>query len=90
VLALGWVPDRFSLWPFWLTELLVALPLLVWFLWRQQRANTLVNASWHYGVFLLAFFYVSRFLNENYLGYILAFLALAIFRQIGMNRPRDG
>jgi hypothetical protein len=90
VLALGWVPDRFSLWPFWLTELLVALPLLVWFLWRQQRANTLVNASWHYGVFLLAFFYASRFLNENYLGYILAFLALAIFRQIGMDRPRDG
>lgn len=88
VLALGWVPDRFSLWPFWLTELLVALPLLIWFLWRQQRANTLVNASWHYGVFLLAFFYASRFLNENYLGYILAFLALAIFRQVGMDRTR--
>jgi len=86
VLALGWVPDRFALWPFWLTELLVALPLLIWFLWRQQRANTLVNASWHYGVFLFAFFYASRFLNENYLGYILAFLALAIFRQIGMDR----
>lgn len=90
VLALAWVPDRFSLWPFWLTELLVALPLLIWFLWRQQRVNTLVNASWHYGVFLLAFFYASRFLNENYLGYILAFLALAIFRQIGMPERKNG
>ena len=29
---------------------------------------TLYNACWHYGVFLLAFFYGSRFLNENYLG----------------------
>jgi hypothetical protein len=28
---------------------------------------------------LLAFFYTSRFLNENYLGYILAFLALGWF-----------
>jgi hypothetical protein len=26
--------------------------------------------------FLFIFFYTSRFLNENYLGYILAFLAL--------------
>jgi hypothetical protein len=76
VLGFGWVEDRFSLWPFWLTELVVALPLLIWFVRRQQRANALAAACWHYGIFLFAFFYVSRFLNENYLGYILAFLAL--------------
>jgi len=85
VLALGWVPDRFAQWPFWLTEVLVAVPLLLWFVWRQQRVNTLVNGAWHYGFFLLAFFYASRFLNENYLGYILAFFAIAIFRQIGLD-----
>ena len=76
VLGFGWVENRFSLWPFWLIELVVALPLLIWFVRRQQRANTLAAACWHYGIFLFAFFYVSRFLNENYLGYILAFLAL--------------
>jgi hypothetical protein len=35
----------------------------------------LAAACWHYALFLLVFFYASRFLNENYLGYILAFLA---------------
>lgn len=81
VLALGLVPDRFAQWPFWALELLFALPVLLWFLRRQQRANTLGNACWHYGVFLLVFFYTSRFLNENYLGYILAFLALGALSQ---------
>ena len=77
VLALGLVADRFGEWPFWLLELALALPLLLWFMQRQLRQNTLQNACLHYSVLLLAFFYGSRFLNENYLGYILAFLALA-------------
>ena len=83
VLALGLVADRFVTWPFWTLELLLGLPLLLWFLRRQQRANTLANACWHYGIFLLAFFYGSRFLNDNYLGYIGAFLALGVISQHG-------
>jgi hypothetical protein len=79
VLALGWVSDRFDQWPFLLFEALLALPLLLWFLWRQWHANTLSMACWHYAIFLFAFFYGSRFLNENYLGFILAFLAVGIF-----------
>ena len=43
---------------------------------RQWRAKTLPRALWSYGLFLFVFFFVSRFLNENYLGYIAAFLAL--------------
>jgi hypothetical protein len=78
VLALGWVSDRFGQWPFWLAELVLAVPLLAWFLWRQLRDNTLANACWHYGLLLFGFFYASRFLNENYLGYLLAFLAIGI------------
>ena len=81
VLALGLVKDRFGQWPFRLPEAIVGLPLLLWFVWRQARRNTLAAACWHYGVFLLAFFYVSRFLNENYLGFILAFLALGVLAQ---------
>ena len=77
VLALGLVADRFGHWPFWLLEVLIALPLLFWFMLRQLRDNTLQNACLHYGILLLAFFYGSRFLNENYLGYIVALLALA-------------
>lgn len=81
ILAFGGVSSRFDYWPFWLPELIVALPLLLWLGWRQIRGNHLATACWHYALFLLAFLYVSRFLNENYLGYVLAFLALGIFAQ---------
>ena len=78
VLAFGWVDNRFATWPFWWLEGILAVPTFAWFLYRQWRTNTLANACWHYGVFLFIFFYGSRFLNENYLAYILAFLALGI------------
>lgn len=81
VLAWGWVHDRFAQWPFWRLEILCALPVLLWFLERQRRHNTLFAACWHYGVFLFVFFYSSRFLNENYLSYILAFLSLGVLTQ---------
>jgi hypothetical protein len=81
VLALGLVPDRFAQWPFWALELAVGLPLLLWLVRRQQQANTLSNACWHYAILLLFFFYSSRFLNENYLGYILAFLTVGALSQ---------
>lgn len=76
VLALGWVQSRFDYWPFWLPELIVGLPLLIGLIKQQAGDNAPARATWNYGLFLLAFFFVSRFLNENYLGYILAFLAL--------------
>lgn len=83
VLALGWVSNRFAQWPFWRLEVLCALPILLWLLNRQRRHNTLSTACWNYGVFLFAFFYSSRFLNENYLSYILPFLALGVLTQPG-------
>jgi len=82
VLAGGLVADRFAQWPFWIVQIALATPVLIWFVMRQMRSNTLSNASWHYGLFLFVFFYGSRFLNENYLGYILAFLAIGIFAAI--------
>jgi hypothetical protein len=33
---------------------------------------------YHYAFLALAFLYTSRFMNENYLGYLLALLVLAI------------
>ena len=81
VLALGWVSSRFDQWPFLFLEAALALPLLVWFIRRQWRSNTLSLACWHYAIFLFAFFYGSRFLNENYLGFILAFLAVGLLSE---------
>ncbi|MCC7355212.1 MAG: DUF2029 domain-containing protein [Anaerolineae bacterium] len=79
VLAWGWVQSRLDYWPFWLPQVLVCLPLLVFLLRQQRRNNTLATASWAYALLLFAFFYLSRFLNENYLGYLLAFLAMGYF-----------
>ena len=90
VLAFGWVSNRFVYWPFWIPEVLVCLPLLVALLWRQMRENTMSRALWGYGIFVLAFFFFSRFLNENYLGYVLAFLALGTFVGVGEQDLRPG
>jgi hypothetical protein len=79
ILTFSLVPDRLAYWPFWIPELLVATPLLIALLWRQMRHNTLGTMLYHYVVLLFVFFYVSRFLNENYLGYLLALFALAYF-----------
>jgi len=86
VLAFGGLASRFDSWPFWILEVVIALPLLLWLGWRQARHNTIAAASWHYAMLLFGFLYVSRFLNENYLGYILAFLALGYFAVRGQQQ----
>ncbi len=82
VLALGWVRSRFDYWPFWLSQLVIGLPLLLALIGRQARENTPGRALWSYGLFLLVFFFVSRFLNENYLGYILACLVIGALVEV--------
>lgn len=79
VLALGLVESRLDYFPFWIPQLLVCLPLSLFLLWRQWRQNTVSTMLYNYAFLMLAFFYTSRFMNENYLGYILAILALAFF-----------
>jgi hypothetical protein len=46
---------------------------------RQARHNSLGAMLQGYVLLLFAFFFVSRFLNENYLGYLLALFAPAYF-----------
>lgn len=89
VLVFGWVKSRFDYWPFWLPELVVGLPLLLALLKKQAAANTLSRAAWGYALFLFAFFFVSRFLNENYLGYVLAFLSLGAVSDFNKCRVRS-
>jgi hypothetical protein len=79
VLAMGLVESRLDYFPFWIPELVVCLPLLLFLLWRQWKDNTINSLLYNYAFLSLAFFYTSRFMNENYLGYILALLALAFF-----------
>jgi hypothetical protein len=78
VIALGWVGSRLAYWPFWIPEALLSVPLLCLLCYRQWRSNTAARACWSYALLLLAYLFVSRFLNENYFGYVLAFLCLGL------------
>jgi len=78
VLGLGWVSDRFEYWPFLLPEIIVCLPLLLFLLWRQVRSNTIGMMLYGYIILLLAYSYVSRFFQPNYLGFMLGILTLAV------------
>jgi len=79
VLGLGLVDSRLDYFPFWIPELLTCLPLLILLLWKQARTNTPGTMLYGYSALMFVFLYFSRFLNENYLGFILAFLALAYY-----------
>ena len=81
VLALGLVESRLDYYPFWIPGLLICLPLLLYLLWRQWRHNTISSMLYNYAFLTLAFFFTSRFMNENYLGYLLAVFALAVCTQ---------
>jgi hypothetical protein len=78
VLGLGWVADRFAYWPFIIPEMIVSIPLLIFLLWRQVQTNTMGMMLYGYVVLLLAFSYVSRFFQPNYVGFMLGILALAV------------
>ncbi|NLE77230.1 MAG: DUF2029 domain-containing protein [Chloroflexi bacterium] len=86
LLGLGLIPDRLAYFPFWAPQLLVCGPLLVGLLRRQARQNDLANVCLGYGALLFAFLYLSRFFNENYLGYLLAVMALGVL----MGYKEDG
>lgn len=87
VLTTGALSDRFALWPFWIPELLIGIPILIGLLNRQLRENSAANACWHGAILLLAFAYFSRFLNENYLGFILALLTIGYY---WYQQPKEG
>lgn len=78
ILGLGLVSNRFDYWPFVIPGALATIPLLYILLRRQTQSNTMSMMLYGYVVLLLPFFYLSRFLQPNYLGYMLGLLALAV------------
>jgi hypothetical protein len=88
VLAFGLVEDRFDYWPFIIPGAIVGLPLLWLLLKRQVQDNTAGAMLYGYVIFLFIFFYLSRFMQPNYLGYLLDFLALAyLIKGYPLNDP---
>lgn len=84
--AFGWVQDLYDPFPFFIPTLLIAAPLFMLLLWRQWKFNSLANVLAHYSVGSLVALYVSRTMNPNYLGFLLALLAIAFLMSEPVSR----
>jgi hypothetical protein len=81
VLALGLVESRLSYFPFWIMQALTCLPLSIGLLWRQAGLKTsqiqgLANVVWNGALLFMVYAFFSRFLNENYVGFVAALFAI--------------
>ena len=65
--------------PFKYLQLLVGLPLLYFLLKGQLKNNTISRMLVNYGIFSLTLLYFSRFLHDNYIGYVFSILCLGFF-----------
>lgn len=63
--------------PFWIFQLLFAVPVFVLALRQQARHNSISTALGGYAVTLLTYQYFSRFLHDNYIGFVLTVWLLA-------------
>jgi len=73
----GWSENSLSLFPFWILQLLVGVPILGTFLLLQTRRNSLALVAAGYAVTLLGTMLFSRFFKDNYAGYVVVLLTLA-------------
>jgi len=76
LLALGFIGDKTSYFPFILFQAAFCLPLLLWLLRSQLSSNTVKQCWLGYGLLLLTFTFFSRFFSDFYLGLIVNALAL--------------
>ncbi len=72
--SIAHVTDPF---PFIWLELIVTAPLLWLLLRRQYRSGTVATIAAHAALFLLVFWFFSRFFHDNYFGFVLQLLLLA-------------
>ena len=77
LVSLGWLPSNMAQFPFGVLQLALGLPAAFWLLRRQWREPQLPAAIAGYAglLFILQFF--SRIFNDNYLGLIIAIMAVA-------------
>jgi hypothetical protein len=87
LLALGLIKSNTEYFPFWIPQLMFAVPVLICVLKKQLAENNLQQCWLGYGLSLLAVAFFSRFFQGNYFGFIVAILALAYFAEPGQPVP---
>ncbi len=76
---LGFIKDVHSYYPFWLWQLLIGLPFLIWLVNWQKKENSISRLIIVYGLFLFVFWYLSRYFNNSHLGYLSMIFITAYF-----------
>lgn len=72
--------DRF---PFWALQLLLGIPLLLFLLRYQRRRNTIGSMLVAAGVFTFGMGFLSRFFQDNYVGYIAVLITMGVVMAMG-------
>ncbi len=89
LVALGFIESRDSYFPFWILQLIFALPTLIWLLKKQWQDNHLGHCLLGYAAFSLVFIFFSRFLHDNYFGYIVVIATIAYFSDLTRFSTRE-
>jgi uncharacterized membrane protein len=75
----GFIKDVHANYPFWIWQLIIALPLLIGLLFWQRKDNSIQRLIICYGLFLFVFWYLSRYFNNSHLGYLSLVFITAYF-----------
>jgi len=75
----GFIKNVHAYYPFWIWQVIICAPLLLWLLLLQKKANTVQMLILAYGLFLFVFWYLSRYFNNSHLGYLSMIFITAYF-----------
>lgn len=78
----GVIRDIHAYYPFIYWQIGIALPVfitLVYWLWRKPSASRLIIS---YAVFLMVYWYLSRYFNNSHLGYLSMLFALGVLKAV--------
>lgn len=69
--------------PFTLLQAIFGLPLLLFLLWRQWQQNSVGMMYICAGLFMFGLGLVSRFFQDNYVGFVVTFVVLGMLLELG-------
>lgn len=76
---IGVIGDKFVYYPFWIWQVVIGLPLIMFLIKWQKKQNSVQRLIIAYGLFLFVFWYLSRYFNNSHLGYLSMVFITAYF-----------
>jgi hypothetical protein len=91
LVALGVIPSVSSSFPFWILQLTIGVPFLILLLMNQWRNNSVGTMFQCAGLFIFGLGFLSRFFNNNYVGFVTVLIAIGIvLRSSGAHAEEKG